>query len=498
MESGTSRSASPKIMHKDPHIANIFSAEEEDCLNLEQMAAYQQGKLAGQEKHLVERHLLNCELCAMTYESLTESTTEVLVAGAAEVADRAWDRVQMREQRKRRGAIFWIASAASIVLLVTVGYFTMRGPTDEEIAQTLAQAGENTPPRDVPTGATAPIAAAETPELQEDVASGANTVLQATDLKDNEQAMTARPDNDMPSKSPAPTGKEGTPLQANSGKESIKGGGYDSPKAGAITASKPSLGAVTESVDRLTVEGKAAPVVAAAAPVPKDYNGARKSSDLEAMKKEDRSLSKVTVLDDVVFDGEAERDISAADDGLTRVAGLANEEVAEELQSTTYSAASQKRLAEKPSKQAKSRANNAVDIATKEKAIVAGVPAPAPVVVAADSSYAQGLISYKEGNYRDAAKDLRKATERTPNNLEAHIYAADAFLRISQPQAALFHIERILAVPGNSHIEDAEWYKALAYLQLKDASKAKRQLEVVVTRGGKYKAHAETALKNLK
>ena len=231
---------------------------------------------------------------------------------------------------------------------------------------------------------------------------------------------------------------------------------------------------------------------------PKDYNGARKSSDSEAMKKEDRSLSKVTVLDDVVFDGEAERDISAADDGLTRVAGLANEEVAEELQSTTYSAASQKRLVEKPSKQAKSRANNAVDLATKEKAIVAGVPAPAPAVVAADSSYAQGLISYKEGNYRDAAKDLRKATERTPNNLEAHIYAADAFLRISQPQAALFHIERILAVPGNSHIEDAEWYKALAYLQLKDASKAKRQLEVVVTRGGKYKAHAETALKNLK
>jgi hypothetical protein len=82
--------------------------------------------------------------------------------------------------------------------------------------------------------------------------------------------------------------------------------------------------------------------------------------------------------------------------------------------------------------------------------------------------------------------------------LEAHIFAADAFLRISQPQAALFHIDRVLAVPGNSHIEDAEWYKALAFLQLKEGNKAKKQLEKVVSAGSKYKAQAEKALAELK
>lgn len=488
-------------MHKDPHIANIFSAEEEDCLNLEQMAAYQQGKLAGQEKHQVERHLLNCELCAMTYESLTENAPEVLAAGAAEVADRAWDRVQAREQRKRRGAIFWIASAASIVLLVTVGYLTMRGPTDAEIARTVAEAIDNTPSRPVPgLEDAAPLASAESLEesqvANEEASSGTITTLQSADLQDK----ATRSENFASSKNPESFVKEGKPMPVSSGKDAIKGGAYDSPKSVVGVTGKPNSGALSASPDGIVTEKKAAPAIALAQPL--NNNGPRKALDAESGKKEDRSVYKDSPLDEVTFDGEYESDMAGADDGLTSVPGLANSEVAEELQITTYGSTQQKMVVEKPSKMTKQRSASMEDVTAKEKAAGSPAPAPAlsraPVVVTADRSYDQGLISYKEGNYRDAAKDLRKATERTPNNLEAHIYAADAFLRISQPQAALFHIERILAVPGNSHIEDAEWYKALAFLQLKEVSKAKHQLEAVIARGGKYKAQAETALKNLK
>ena len=125
---------------QDPHIANIFSAEEEDCLSLEQMTAYQQDKLAGQEKNRVERHLLNCELCAITIDSVIENGSESIANGAVEISDQAWDRVQARDNRQRRGAYFWIASAASIALLVMVGYFTFRGPTEQEIEHALADA----------------------------------------------------------------------------------------------------------------------------------------------------------------------------------------------------------------------------------------------------------------------------------------------------------------------------------------------------------------------
>ena len=112
--------------------------------------------------------------------------------------------------------------------------------------------------------------------------------------------------------------------------------------------------------------------------------------------------------------------------------------------------------------------------------------------------YADGISQYEQGNYKDAASNLRKATEATPGNLQAHLYAADAYLRVSQPQAALFHIERILAVPGNSNLEAAEWYKALALLQLKEGRKAEKQLGIVIARNGKFKALAEEALKELK
>jgi hypothetical protein len=96
-----------------------------------------------------------------------------------------------------------------------------------------------------------------------------------------------------------------------------------------------------------------------------------------------------------------------------------------------------------------------------------------------------------------AATYLRQASAASPSNLEAHLYAGISFLNINQPQAALFHLDRVLAVKGSSLQDDAAWYKALAHLKLNEGRKAESQLEDIVKKQGKHSAAAKAALEKL-
>ncbi len=485
-------------MRKDPHIANIFSAEEEDCLTVEQMAAYQQGKLAGQDKHGVERHLLNCELCAMTFESLSENTPAEIAAGAEEVSDRAWTLVQERERRKRRGAIFWIASAASIVLLVAVGFFTLRGPTDQEMDKTFAQAMGDTPPLSTP----GPIqdsgfAMAELPSKEN--AEGIKTVLPAEDEAGDARAKTGSVDILAPTPKPNPTPTPTpSPLSGvNSGSAMAKSnggpgsdGGKNMLKFEPAKKTAPSLSTGKESIkgDGATQFYNAAPTASPTFATAKPNNVAtgkdvRKESAEESAMELDAKNERLA-LDD--GDADDFGGVETKTDAVTSTGVV------------TLSSTGESEVRSVNGIQPKVSKGKTKDIVGRTAAAQPKSIAEKNVAPAADKSYEDGLIAYRNGEYKEAARDLRRATELTPSNLDAHIFAADAYLRISQPNAALFHIERILAVPGNSHIKDAEWYKALAYLQLKEGSKAKKQLQTVIDRGGKYKPQAETALKELK
>ncbi len=464
-------------MSKDPHIANIFSAEEEDCLSLEQMTAYQEDRLQGQEKHAVERHLLNCELCAMTLESLAENDAASIAAGAEEVSDRAWDRLQNRESRKRRGAIFWIASAASIALLITVGYFTFSGPSDKEIGKAFSHAMDGTPKLQPDSQPDNSIAMVEEPTFE-----SADNGL----LSEEPQRVPgdASPDPTASSKSKGPDNGLADTRNLQTGKDNLKGGsGVDEFKR--LEAAKPTPAPVAT--------GGVSPATELQQPIALSDSRAKESpaKTVKPSYKEEKNAAKDEKKSVAVTENESSMDDYAGGDLDNEDLGSSNKQ---EEMLTDVVVVSSKRDNDKQAKTAERSKN----IATKPSAN-AGVTASAPAPMApAANYYADGISQYEQGNYKDAASNLRKATEATPGNLQAHLYAADAYLRVSQPQAALFHIERILAVPGNSNLEAAEWYKALALLQLKEGRKAEKQLGIVIARNGKFKALAEEALKELK
>ena len=467
-------------MSKDPHIANIFSAEEEDCLSLEQMTAYQEDRLQGQEKHAVERHLLNCELCAMTIESLAENDAASIAAGAEEISDSAWDRLQHRESRKRRGDNFWLVSAASIALIITVGYFGFKGPSDEKIGEVMTHAMTETPLLQPDSDANNSIAMAENPQTEEQF--GAVNAL-GEDLKQpatNEQ--NADPDAGVKTVIGGTDGIGSDRQRDNSSKESIKGSG----EVKNLQAKPSPMPSATSNADMAAHSGMQPSKAVLAEPTAKDIAmkeaQPKRANDVKSVaeaKKRDANLESESSFDDM-----ADGDFAASEEMVT--SGRTNERLEDVV------VVDARRKNEKQAKTAeKSKAIQAAPTGN------AGMTAPAPAAPATNF-YADGITDYEQGNFQEAAAKLRKATEVTPDNLQAHLYAADAYLRVSQPHAALFHIERILALPGNSNFETAEWYKALALLQLKEGRKAQKQLESVIARNGKFKALAEDALKELK
>lgn len=463
-------------MSKDPHIANIFSAEEEDCLSLEQMSAYQEGRLQGQAKHLVERHLLNCELCAMTIESLAENDAASIAAGAEEVSDLAWERLQHRESRKRRGAIFWLVSAASIALLITVGYFSFKGPSDEKIGEIVTHAMTETPLLQPDSETKSTIAMADEPQMQPD------------DRKLAESEDLAMPTKPAPTTSPT-VNAVGTDSRLESTKADPRMAEKESLKGSTGTAEMRNMQSQplpTANTGGMPVPREAAPKVAAkptldAKEAVAEPVGASKSVAAKKESAKDEAKRIALAEESKSYDDLSDGDYAGAEDIRTTNddgAGVQLDQVV---------------VASERSRDKQGKASKVKTDANQGRTIDNVAPS-AP----STNYYADGIIEYEQGNYREAAANLRKATEATPGNLQAHLYAADAYLRIAQPQAALYHVERILATPGNSSYETAEWYKALAYLQLKESRKAEKQLEQVIARNGKFKALAEEALKELK
>lgn len=480
-----------------PEIKHIFSAEDEDCLSLEAMRAYQAGKLAAAARHQVERHLLNCELCSMAIEGIEDQPDAVIEAGAAAISSAAWERVQ--EKSKRRVAYIWISAAASVMLLVAVGWALLAPPSEEKMQAVFSEMIE--------------ASKAEDSVLQQDIA-------QARPLEEvpaNEAiASESQPVADAPQ--PLET-KANQSLARKAAKEPVNV--YSEKEM----ANSGPPGAYKSSESPLT--GKDAMKGGNAAPAPV----ASPKNATAAKPKADRSYAEE---DAVFYNDEQQQSLGDVDDAVVITEGARQLDKKELVVTVTPSDVMEKRRA---AERQKTRAMPEKKSATALKSPASGKASTVPAVadreaeeedaelsaapalqtitfgaanasgvvmdsVSADfgyvkSNFDQGMDAYLRKDFATAATQLRAAAALTPSNLQAHLYAATSFLNIGQPEAALFHLDRILAQAPNAYTEDAEWYKALAYLKMNDAATAKKQLNKVKNANGKHSAKAKVSLEKL-
>lgn len=469
-----------------PEIKHIFSAEDEDCLSLETMRAYTQGRLQPAARHGVERHLLNCELCSMAIEGIEGQPDAVIEAGATAISSAAWDRVQAKQ--KRRGAFIWISAAASVILLVGIGWAFLRPPTDEKMQAVFSEMIEETQADDtllqdgIAQNRPSPDEAPYMEPMPAEVANESPTA--ATRQGDIQRKMA----KDNVQYAPAPTAapiKPGTlPTWGSSGpvsgKDALKGG----------TTASPRVFTADEALE--------------APPVNSDFGATE--DDAVAFEQEAQE-EKTAVISSNHAAGVTIDQMVIADKSK-------NKKLQEERRrADSKSAPMGKAVAAAPKSPAKEEAEAKRDAdgyladAPMVESITLSSPASKPTIAMADSvalgrastgsAFDLGMDAYLRKDYPTAATQLRAAAAQTPSNLQAHLYAANAFLNIGQPEAAIFHLDRILAQAPNSYTEDAEWYKALAYLKMNDASAAKRQLNKVQDAGGKHSQKARKSLEKL-
>ncbi len=517
-------------MSEHAHIAPLFSADEESCLSHAQMQAYAQGKLPEAEKHQVERHLLNCELCAMAYEGLAGMDAAEVEAATQDLTDRAWKRVAHLDRNRRRSAILWLSSAAAILLVIVTGFFLLDGPDStkslDQIADRMMEAEESTVAPE-PT-----FADGSGLEKAED---SPNVELSGGDLEQRNAP-------------PAPPQERAEDFIAMADDEPadfevLEDADYDG-------ASEMQF-AIVEEVEEEAPEEEVDEIVIDAfaynrntnATAPKQevptttstegivFGGASDKGDVSPTEEKNMESGVGGVTTDLssggflmATDSTASFDANgtiALNEQITNVRsddvmaipqmddGVSSEYFeSADLESVTISSASRRQAKVRSNRDrgvARSKQKRKTETA-KDLSVADNKNAEPDVqgdVLDAEEEkerevdyYQRGIRSFANQDYSSSARDLRQAAEDTPQNLNAHFYAARSFIEMEQYPAALYHLDRILNEQENSLTEDARWYKSVVMLRMGNKGSAQELLEEIEEQGGKRARKAKEILES--
>jgi|GEM_PF-3913841 len=534
------------------HIGALFSAEEESCLSLESMQDYAAGKLPAVQAHAVERHLLNCELCSLAYEGLAEADPAEVAAGVSAITDTAWERVAALEKRKRRGAFIWMSTAASILILIVAGYFVLDRPDQPSYGGLAERMLESSDELDASTSTES--GAGEFAENRPPAAPPLEGINPTDGNLDRKQVGKDDPDNgdnwkDQPEiqKPSLVAGNESSPDPFY----------YQNEDADPIIEDPSDADFISDLTEETTVmlndRDEVANVVSApkpnAAPL-KDletFNGITTldstlsfnwemsgnksgvdevvaSVDMEESEEENGYLEAFDTASDDDFDGlgeplevEALEEVVASKEVYTRSTNqqtitLGSVNTVDEknrsdgtpLNATTgglytsdYKLDQQeadKAMVSSDAKPRKAKGKRFKKVGKAQENKYADAPKAEQAPPATKNEFEQGMDAYNIRDYRVASQRLRQAAADTPDNLQAHLFAARSFLELKQPVAAIYHLDRILAGASSSYIEDAKWFKSIALLQMGDQQNAEKLLKELETTGGKRSKAAKEAL----
>jgi len=108
-----------------------------------------------------------------------------------------------------------------------------------------------------------------------------------------------------------------------------------------------------------------------------------------------------------------------------------------------------------------------------------------------------GMIAYMQGNCGKAIESLSQATQLDSENDPATFYLGVCYLNVMRQEDAISQLSRLTA-SLNAYSEESHWYLAMAYLQKKDASRAKAELENVASMNKAYAPDATGLLKRIR
>ncbi len=424
---------------------NIFS--ETDCLSSEILIAYAEGRLEADEKYLVEKHLLDCQLCADALEGISSlKDKSKLKPALAEISKKIDDYNKGRKTRVIHFD-FRMRMAAAAVLLVFVGVtFLFRYYLVKQDREMVAQR----------TVKESKLEQKEIDKIANNQNEQPNTSLQPG-LKDEKDAEKFKTANDF---------KDGQD-ELSGAKENIA----FLPKGTIISGE--GTGEAQQTVGgyyRSSFDGTFA------------WSDSEKDTLSDISKDEDITLA---------FD-KSENRLEETDqkNEVTVVSETKATTITTSNANTNNTTGSNNNKTNAPEK------SNKKDV-YKEKNYETPVVAGNSGVVAdelMDQRYANGLQLYQGADYSGCLNQMQSYIIDTPDDLSAYYYCGVSQYFLAQYDSAITSLSKVLKDKKNSFYETAQWYLSLSYIGKNDTSEAEKTLKDIVKAKGSFKTQAEEKL----
>lgn len=118
-------------------------------------------------------------------------------------------------------------------------------------------------------------------------------------------------------------------------------------------------------------------------------------------------------------------------------------------------------------------------------------------VYTADAILRDALKAFNKKDYTGSKDLLNYLLNYYSGDVNAQFYTALCYYNLKQSDLSLKYLEKVLNNNINVFSQEAEWYKALAYIQKLDYGNAETTLKQIVSKNGFYKEQATNKLKDL-
>lgn len=122
---------------------------------------------------------------------------------------------------------------------------------------------------------------------------------------------------------------------------------------------------------------------------------------------------------------------------------------------------------------------------------------PTTLGYADNAQFAEGMVSYKLGEYTEALEYWQPLLSADPDNDTLSYYSGLAFLANDQPEQAMQYLNLIVENEASAYQMDARWYLALAYLKNEQPAKAQALLQTLAAKDSPYREESQEILEKL-
>lgn len=444
----------------------IFS--ETGCISKETMYKYLDGKLDGRDKHLVEKHLTDCELCSDELEGLSYIKDRER-AGA--IVEELKQEIREKTGKKNRGIIFFdfntkraVAAAAAIIIIAGSVYILsdITGNEQKQISENVAAQPEET--ADKKTKGSFP--ASEEEEKNNEIKEKEIDQVLAKSTGSTEQVAAEAQQKDISGRRRQDNMDRSRSLKDADDDDKFAFSENLAEQKEEITGDEDNIISTRGAEGTGKTDDIAGGII--------DYE----TVTLPVGADETQMDYKMVAAEEIVPEEESVREEADA-----RIAAL---------QKPVYEDLPVMELAEVKTSHAKK--------SEKEKAGKKGKLAGRTTTISGISqqdTVDNAQARYNAGDYAGVIDLLTEYTISGHDNYNAIYYLGLSYYNLGEYDNAITQFNKIIALETVEYNEDALWHKSLSLIQLNDTVNVRGLLQEIIQKQGKYKSEAEQALEEL-